>query len=191
MRCAWFNYGIWSKSVSTYIFRLICNILLSVSRKLFCLLIIPLMLLLLLLSLLLLISLSLFSLFLVLLIILMFLSLLSFLLLMSLLLVSLYIYRYPQYYCCYCNHYYCYCDFSSYCCCLHFIIFKSSDHFKYCFDVITSQFFYLRPQADESLLAFLYGKEYQWKINISIPLLILQRKNSVIQWFVNEKNVKK
>ena len=42
-----------------------------------------------------------------------------------------------------------------------------NSYFQCSFDTIIRQGFYLRPQTDEDLLAFLYGKK-STKINISI-----------------------
>ena len=45
-----------------------------------------------------------------------------------------------------------------------FLWFMIGSSFKCCFEEIICTVFYLRPQADEGLLAFLFGKNIQQKI---------------------------
>ena len=67
-----------------------------------------------------------------------------------------------------------------------------SSSLKYGFDIIIYQVIYLRPQADEGLLAFLYGKRSSKKNPILVsPLLTLQCKYSLNEWILNDKNIKK
>ena len=49
-----------------------------------------------------------------------------------------------------------------------FLWFMIGSSFKCCFEEIICKVFYLRPQADEGLLAFLFGKISSKKFNISI-----------------------
>ena len=67
------------------------------------------------------------------------------------------------------------------------IIIMICSSFKCCFDTIICQVFYLRPQADEGLLAFLHEKKFNKKSTLVSPLLMLQCTSSAIEWVTNKK----